>query len=325
MSKNIRKIIKKVINEHFNLNEGPTQGWATGQMGFGKSRDYETLTKPGNTDNEVDASMARLEVAIDKFKSNLRSLGMSSIPDLDGFYTIEMLETKIPFDIEFTIRSLVSEKWDEYKYEKIKTKAIYNKGKSDNLDTIVLELKNGWEMIFDKKDIVIPIPGTNESVNAIRKGNKYDVKINGEGVDMIFESEKETLTTTVKINNLNGLDNPKEDESEDLNVTIRLNDGKPDNIETDEQDAILTQFSKRGLTGTLTKSKKFADTYVFKLQGRKGIKDAILIEYKTYDGKGNLIDLTESGNSGNIGVTIKDNMLGSKLNSFKANISITKR
>jgi len=307
MSKNLRKVIKKVLNENLRINEAPNQGWGSGQMGFGKSRDYETINSPSSTGDEDANRDATITVALDRIKSNLSKLGIST-PDMEGFYTKEMLSLN-SFDINFVIQSEGNE-WSERDYKNITTKARLNTKESKIRGTIVLDLKqNNWKMIFDKNDVETPIPGTRVKKLALKKGNNYDIILEGVGSE-VFDGYEESNSTehSIKLLDIRGLgEDPKSKDKGSFSVRVNV-ERNIDQAKTDEGLDLLDDLIDKGVSGELSKSKKNKNEYV--LRTNQVFNNALIIIYEKEGEPLSLQDMVKSGQFNGETFKIKNNAFG---------------
>ena len=160
MSKNIRKIIKRAINE---------------DQPFGNKPDSKTIRTSGSvTGDDVADSLARSSVAIGKIKDNLRSMGVST-SDLDDVYTLEQLSA-MAFKMKFTLLGGEFNKWDQ-------NQVLFNfNGRAkvkETKPTLIIELDNGWFIKFSYDDLETNLPGTSKGMVGLKNGKKYKVMLAG--------------------------------------------------------------------------------------------------------------------------------------------------
>lgn len=131
------------------------------------------------TGDESSSRLAKASTAIEKIKDNLRSMGVSS-SDVDDVYTIDQLSA-MAFDIDFSLLATKFSDWDENQVvANYSGRGRVNLLSSKNNKTLVLDLENGWSIMFNPKEIETNIPGTSETILALKNDQKYTVKLGGD-------------------------------------------------------------------------------------------------------------------------------------------------
>jgi hypothetical protein len=154
------------------------------------SEDYDAAdiaNEKNVTDNETANSSAKAEMLIDKIKSNLSNMGVRPA-ELDSIYTLDQLKV-MGFAMSFKVRQLGRGGFDNDlppseeeildEFANFNGRAKYNTSLSQERQTVVLDLDNGWEVTFDDGDLDINLPSTDESVRALTDGREYKVILGG--------------------------------------------------------------------------------------------------------------------------------------------------
>jgi hypothetical protein len=130
------------------------------------------------TGDQSSSRLAKSSVAIDKIKDNLRSMGVSP-SEVDNVYTIDQLSA-MAFDFDFKILASEFSQWDQnvVLYSK-QHRARVNKDLSGQYNTLVLDLDNGWDILFNPKELSTNIPGTDTEMRGLKNDQKYKIKLGG--------------------------------------------------------------------------------------------------------------------------------------------------
>lgn len=156
------------------------------------------------TGDQASASIASAQASVDKVKSNLASLNIHSIPELEGVNTIEQLSIE-PFKFQFLLQvtdapqELTIPKPYPYKTlaRVIETEPLTLECKLEdsNSPTGVADLT--WKMVFSNEDeLVTRLPGTKKEIKAIvargnDKGNFYTIEFGDEDIKKVVDISKE--------------------------------------------------------------------------------------------------------------------------------------
>jgi hypothetical protein len=176
MSKH-RIVIEDIVNKLM-VEDGPFK------------RDYNSSNLKGEKSVTGDASAqasARAETAIGKIKANLTNMGISP-GDVNDLYTIEQLSV-MGFGMNFKLRQELRNEFDEdlppeekelkEKFVSFDGRAKVNQELSNERDTLVLDLDNGWKISFNPEQLGINLTSTDKTLSGLADGKEYDVLMGG--------------------------------------------------------------------------------------------------------------------------------------------------